>query len=153
MTRMQPTRQIAALPYRFDPAGNVEVLLITSRSDRYHWLPPKGQPIEGRASRETAAQEAFEEAGIIGEVAAKPLGEYATVKSRSNGTSHPLAVTIFPMHVERCVQDWPEKGQRVILWFEPTDAAKVVREPELAAMIEQFRPEQLGPLNEQAEGN
>ena len=138
---MDPAQQIAALPYRFDPAGNVEVMLITSRSDKRHWLPPKGNLIEGYAWHEAAAQEAFEEAGIIGEIEVQPLGDYAAVKWRTNGLVHRLTITIFLMRVERCADDWPEKGKRVQLWFEPADAAKVVREPELARMIERFQPQ------------
>ncbi len=130
--------QVAALPYRFDALGDVEVLLITSRRGGQHWIPPKGNLIDGLAPHEAAAQEAFEEAGVLGCIPTKPHGDYQAVKWRTNGGSGRVSVTLFPMQVESRASDWPEKGQRSVLWFETSSAAKVVREQDLARIIEEF---------------
>jgi uncharacterized protein len=133
-------KQVAALPYRMGFDGRPEVMLITSRSDDQHWLPPKGHLIDGLAPHQAAAQEAHEEAGVIGRVSARPIGEYRGLKIRPGGTSDDLAITLFPMRFIRRERDWPEKGQRAILWFDPRDAARAVREIGLARLLRGFRP-------------
>ena len=70
----RPTRiQFGALPYRFDRHADLEVLLITSR-ETGRWIIPKGGPIKGFKPGQTAALEAYEEAGVRGRVSARPLG-------------------------------------------------------------------------------
>ena len=60
----EPRTQYAALPWRKRADGNVEVLLITSRESR-RWVIPKGWPIKTLKPGPSAAQEAFEEAGVL----------------------------------------------------------------------------------------
>ena len=72
----EPRAQFAALPWRRNADGEVEVLMITSRDTR-RWVIPKGWPIKGIKSPKSAAQEAFEEAGVIGKVRKSPVGAYA----------------------------------------------------------------------------
>ena len=64
--------QYGALCWRMH-RGKVEVLLITSR-DTGRWVIPKGWPIAGLAPAETAAREAWEEAGVEGDIADDGLG-------------------------------------------------------------------------------
>jgi uncharacterized protein len=137
-------KQVAALPYRFDDEGHLEVMLITSRG-RQRWIPPKGNLIKGLAPHEAAAQEAFEEAGVVGRVSSEPLGHYEAIKLYESGRTALLDVTLFPLRVEGRVAHWPEKGQRTILWFEPQGAAKVVDEPKLAQLIERFHASRSRP--------
>jgi 8-oxo-dGTP pyrophosphatase MutT (NUDIX family) len=133
-------QQVAALPYRLGIDGKIEVMLITSRSDNQHWLPPKGHLIAGLKPHQAAAHEAHEEAGVIGQISAEPIGHYRGVKSRPGGSGRKLQITIFAMRFIQCATNWPEKGQRTVLWFEPRDAARAVREPGLARLIADFRP-------------
>ena len=60
--KQDPRTQFAALPYR-RRKGQVQVLLITSL-DTDRWILPKGWPMDGCTPAATAAQEAWEEAGI-----------------------------------------------------------------------------------------
>lgn len=132
-------RQVAALPYRFDEDGNVEVMLITSRGGG-RWIPPKGNLMRGIAPHDAAAREAFEEAGVVGQVSAEPIGTFRAVKSNAEGASVALDITLFPLRVHKRLEDWPERGQRTVLWFEPDGAARVVKEKDLASLISQFHP-------------
>ena len=69
-------RQFAALPIRLDDSGGTEVMLITSRETR-RWVIPKGWPMKGRTPGQAAMVEAFEEAGLEGDIAGKAkLGSY-----------------------------------------------------------------------------
>jgi 8-oxo-dGTP pyrophosphatase MutT (NUDIX family) len=132
-------KQVAALPFRLDPDGRLEVLLVTSRGRR-RWLPPKGNIEPGRSEQASAALEAFEEAGVVGIVDDHALGVFHWVKSRRKGKTTTIAVTLYPLEVERCEPDWPEKGQRKSAWFTPRAAAAAVSEPGLAQLLENFAP-------------
>lgn len=79
-----------------------KVCLITSSSGK-RWLVPKGNLQRGCDLRETAAREAWEEAGIIGRVTSRPLGHYEFTKM---GVRH--EVVVFRMHVSTVKRDWPE---------------------------------------------
>ena len=126
--------QYAALPYRIDEEGKLEILLITSR-ERRRWVIPKGNPIPSFVNYETAAREAFEEAGIEGGIATEPLGSFRYLKRRRSGLDVPALVTVYPMLVTRQAKRWPERGQRELRWFSPDAAAEAVEEPELKVII------------------
>jgi 8-oxo-dGTP pyrophosphatase MutT (NUDIX family) len=53
------------LPYRFDSAGETEVMLLTSRGSG-RWVIPQGWPMIGRKPRVVATTEARQEAGVTG---------------------------------------------------------------------------------------
>ena len=115
--------------------GSAEILLITSRETR-RWVIPKGWPMKGRTAAEVAMIEAFEEAGIEGEIlGSKPIGTYRYLKLQLAGRRLPVRVDVFPMLVTAQLEDWPEKGQRAAAWFSPFDAAGMVAEPSLAKII------------------
>lgn len=126
-------RQYAALPWRYS-GGNREVLLISSR-ETGRWVIPKGWPIKGLSPAETAAREAYEEAGLGGQISKKPIGEFEYDKRLDDGTTLPCRVEVFTL--ERMIQhpDWPEQGQRKRQWFSVPEAAEAVQEPELKQII------------------
>src|SRR5690606_28829887 len=66
--------QFGALPYTIVD-GQLVVLLITSRG-RGKWIFPKGGQVDGMTPWETAAHEAWEEAGVSGEIEQEPIGSY-----------------------------------------------------------------------------
>ena len=86
-TDREPRHQYAALPWRRGDDGALEVLLITSRESR-RWVIPKGWPIKGLNSKKSAAREAFEEAGVLGAVGKKKLGDYHYDKRLRSGRVH-----------------------------------------------------------------
>jgi len=132
-------RQFAALPWRRQADGSVKVLLITSRETR-RWIIPKGWPMTGRTPEQAAAQEAYEEAGLVGEARPDPIGAYTYGKKLRHGAVQTVEVQVFPMEVlvERLA--FPERGQRQKLWTSPADAADKVDEPGLKALIRRFHP-------------
>jgi len=131
-------RQVAALPYRIDDAGEVRVLLITSRETR-RWVVPKGNPIRGLSSHESAAQEAYEEAGVRGITCPSPIGSYRYAKRGKDGRHKTATVAVYPLAVVRQVDEWPEQDERDYAWFGLPEAAGAVEEPDLAALIARFR--------------
>ncbi len=135
--------QYGVLPYRIEATGGMEILLITSR-ETGRWVTPKGNPIPGLPGHQTAAREAFEEAGVEGIVSEAPLGRFAYAKRRRSGETVAALVTVYALRVTRQHLDWPERGQRTIRWFALGDAAMAVHEPDLKALILSFGPEAVG---------
>lgn len=133
-------RQIAVLPYRFGGAGKdgpTEILLITSRGTG-RWVIPKGNPLTGLSRHASAAIEAEEEAGVLGAVCPIAIGSYHYRKRRANGASVMLDVEVFPLAVTKELGEWKEQDERERRWFPFEDAAGVVDEPDLQALIKSF---------------
>lgn len=131
--------QYGALCYRAGEAGGVEILLITSR-DTGRWVLPKGWPMRGRTGPECALREAFEEAGVVGDVGAAPVGIYSYNKVIEPHVGRTCAVTVFPVAVRKLRDSFPERGQRRRQWFAQQEAASLVAEPELRAILNGFVP-------------
>ena len=129
--------QYGVLPYRVDAEGELEILLITSR-ERRRWVVPKGNPISFLLNYESAAREAFEEAGVEGRISTVPIGSYRYEKRRRGGGTAAAIVNLYPLLVTRQAESWPERGQRELRWFSPGEAAEVVEEPELSVIILSF---------------
>jgi 8-oxo-dGTP pyrophosphatase MutT (NUDIX family) len=135
----EPRNQYAALPWRRRADGGLEVLLITSRETR-RWVIPKGWPIKGLGSKKSAAREAFEEAGVTGDMGKRKLGEYHYDKRLRTGRVQHVRVTVYPLQVQVEAEAWPEQGQRDKLWTSVDEAAPLVIEPELRDLIRAFVP-------------
>jgi 8-oxo-dGTP pyrophosphatase MutT (NUDIX family) len=125
-------KQFGALPYRMRDNG-VEILLITTRKKR-RWSVPKGWPIKDSTPRQTAATEAYEEAGVRGAVGKKKIGSF--IKRRlKNKQSVICDVQIFPLEVRQRQANWPEKRQRNRIWVAPRQAVRMVRKAGLRSAI------------------
>lgn len=132
-------RQVAALPWSFMPEG-VMILMITSR-DTGRWVIPKGGLMSGLTDAESAAQEALEEAGVIGRVGASAIGTYRYLKVLKRRAPRPMLVSVYALEVTALLDDWQEIGQRVRHWMTPEEAAEAVDEPDLAQVILAFARE------------
>jgi len=127
--------QVAALCWRTAP--ELQILLITSRDTR-RWILPKGWREEGHSPAQCAAREAFEEAGISGPVNELPLGEYHYLKRRKDGGGLPCRVDVYALEATHQAFDFPEKGQRILAWMSPTQAATRLSEPALRDIVRAF---------------
>ncbi len=126
-------RQCAAIPLlRQDDA--LLVVLVTSR-DTGRWVVPKGWHEAGVSGAEMAAREAFEEAGLVGRVQPTPLGAYRYHKRLASADPLLCEVAVFTMEVAELLETWPEQGQRRRHAFPPAEAAALVAEAELAALL------------------
>jgi 8-oxo-dGTP pyrophosphatase MutT (NUDIX family) len=123
------------LPYRFCGKASVEVLLITSR-DTGRWIIPKGWPIKGFKPAETAAREAYEEAGVRGRVSGRSLGRFVYEKwVEDRIASFPCEVQVFPLLVKTQLKKWPECRQRKVRWLAVPAAAAVIDDGNLRKLI------------------
>jgi len=98
----------------------------------------RGWPISGCKPAECAAREALEEAGLVGEVAATPLGWFSYDKRLKSGDMLACKVELFPMEVVRQRRSWPEKGARETCWCSIDEALARVPERGLRRLIAKF---------------
>lgn len=139
----QARTQVAALCWRIED-GKAQVLLVTSR-ETGRWVLPKGWPKAGMSDPDTARAEAWEEAGVEGQIGAQALGLYAYHKMLRPDAGVPCMVTVFPLKVRSLARDFPERGQRKRRWFSPRKAAQKVDEPELQDILRRFDVKSITP--------
>tara|TARA_R110000787_G_scaffold66681_5_gene149618 strand:+ start:585 stop:1043 length:459 start_codon:yes stop_codon:yes gene_type:complete len=126
--------QVAALCYR-DTDDGKRVLLITSR-DTGRWIVPKGWPIDGLDGPGAALQEAWEEAGVKqADIESDPVGLYEYDKGLGEGMTVPVEARVYLTRVRDLSEVYPEADQRTRAWFTPQDAANLVDEPDLKAIL------------------
>jgi 8-oxo-dGTP pyrophosphatase MutT (NUDIX family) len=126
--------QYGALPYRVSNGSRAEFMLVTSRETR-RWIIPKGWPKKGKSPRQSAAREAFEEAGVRGAVGRRPVGSFSYAKRLKNGGVVECEVRVFPLEVRRQNKEWPEKQERRVKWLSAAKAAATVKQPRLSKII------------------
>jgi 8-oxo-dGTP pyrophosphatase MutT (NUDIX family) len=129
--RGQKVDQCAAICWRLDASGNIEVLLISSR-DTGRWVIPKGNLEKNETPYECARREAMEEAGVKGSVGKKALGYYTYLK---DAVKPPFLVSVFSLAVKNVIGTFKEAGKRNVIWVSPSEAVALVDEPELKGMF------------------
>ncbi|WP_375567364.1 NUDIX hydrolase [Oceaniradius stylonematis] len=129
--------QVAALVWRKAGKKKAEVLLITSRGTG-RWILPKGWIETGESMGEAAAREAWEEAGIEGNVTGEPVGTYDYDKLEDDGQAIACRTHVFALAVTRQAKDWPERDERERKWVPAADAAGMVEEAELKVLLDAF---------------
>lgn len=121
--------QSSVIPYRISN-GRVEILIISSSKNK-HWVIPKGIADPGHTLQESASKEAWEEAGVEGDVVDESLGSYSYPKWGATCT-----VTVYPMMVtnELSEEDW-EESHRGRQWVSAEEAATRLKQQELGPMV------------------
>ena len=124
--------QSSVIPYRIRD-GKPEILVIAS-SKKHHLVVPKGIKDPGLSPRESAAKEAWEEAGIEGEIAETALGSYSCEKWGATCT-----VAVYAMKVTRVIaeEEW-EESHRGRQWVSPDKAASELKQEELRPLVKKL---------------
>jgi 8-oxo-dGTP pyrophosphatase MutT (NUDIX family) len=137
--KLRPRKRVqyAALPYRIDGSARAEVMLVTSRGTR-RWIIPKGWPHKGKTPRQSAASEAFEEAGVVGAIGSRPIGSFIYQKQLKSGRCVDCEVRVFALEVRHQHEVWPEREQRTVRWLPASVAARSVQERQLRAIIRRW---------------
>ncbi len=118
-------RQAAAIPV----LGN-RVCLVTSSNGK-RWVVPKGLIDPGQTAGETALNEAWEEAGLVGALSREPVGTY--LYSKLGRTYH---VVVYLMRVTEAAEQWPEKNLRRRVWVPVEKAIEQIEDAGLRELIE-----------------
>jgi 8-oxo-dGTP pyrophosphatase MutT (NUDIX family) len=135
LSRMQPTKssppgetlasrrqeQVAAICYRLR-STTIDFLLVRTRKGR--WTFPKGGIKPGTTRAESAALEAFEEAGVHGRIEEASFLRYSLQKADSQNAE-------VPTHAFLCETLWlepPQESNRNPEWFSPESAKRRLRQ-------------------------
>jgi phosphohistidine phosphatase len=124
--------QSAVIPFQIKNK-EIRILLITSLKSRT-WIFPKGFIEDELSAQQSAEKEAYEEAGIEGQVLDLLLGEYKY--NKWGGTCH---VKVFPMHVTKIFDEWPEDDLRKRKWMPLKNAGDIVEKSELQMLLKKFK--------------
>lgn len=128
--------QVAAFCHRAGLHGR-EVLLVTSSSGR--WILPKGWTETEMTDSDAAAQEAWEEAGVIAKtINDTPIGDYYATKTLTNGASVYCYVKIFEIEVQNLAYSFPEAHKRNRKWVPIDQVASAVADPGLAHALADY---------------
>lgn len=136
METTELAQQVGALPVRRASDGTLLVMLVTTLQTQ-RWIIPKGWPWPGEQDYTAAAEEAREEAGVLGQAQTASIGSFTYEKRRSSGPIT-VRVTVYLLEVNQELDTWPEYGLRQRAWFTPSDAAAAVQEPELRDLLLQL---------------
>lgn len=118
--------QAACVPYRVTGDG-YEILLITTRKGK--WTMPKGIIDPGETPQETAAKEALEEAGVLGEIEGEAIGDFDYEK-----WDEELNVQVFLLRVTEVVDDYEDSSFRRRSWLKPAEARERIRSRALGVL-------------------
>lgn len=136
----KPARlQIAALCMR--PGETETEILLVSTRDTGRLILPKGWPEPDRQDHETAATEAYEEAGVVGQADPRALGTFSSYKGRSDGSKVRTRVLVFKLQFEEQLSKFPELGQRQCLWLPFSEAVDRANESSLKRFLLRHRAE------------
>ena len=124
------------MAYKLAPNGRVRILLVrTTRSKR--WSIPKGKARSDLTLAANAAKEAFEEAGVKGEIAPQSAGMFRTAKRTWYGDAI-IEIWVYLLKVTEQLKHWPEEGKRQTKWVSCQEAAQVLSEPLLVSLCHEI---------------
>ncbi len=126
-------QQVAAVCYRIR-GSHLEFLLVQTSGGR--WIFPKGGVEPGRTHAESAALEAFEEAGVHGRIEKIAFTRYYRRKSAQSPTKEEPAVSAHLCEVSRLER--PQESNRHPSWFSADKAKQRLRKdraPEIGAEL------------------
>lgn len=96
--------------------------------------------MDAKTPAESAACEAWEEAGVKGRTDPRCLGVFSYSKETQDKGDLPCIAMVFGIEVKSLAKFFPEKNERERMWVSRKKAAKLVDEPELARIILDFEP-------------
>lgn len=122
-------RQAGVLPI-VTRGAETKIVLITSKR-RKQWILPKGVIERRMTAHASALKEAYEEAGIAGEITShEPIGSYMVYKWQGECT-----VRIYRMQVQEVLDDWPERASRRRRIVYPEEALDLLSNPGLRDIV------------------
>lgn len=114
------------------PVLNGRVVLVTARKSK-RWTIPKGIVEKDMSPEDSAAKEAYEEAGVIGTVGKHELGCYSCPKWEGTCTVH-----VYPLYVEKLLDEWEEMHIRRRRIVAVGEAVSMIDHDELAGIVRTF---------------
>jgi 8-oxo-dGTP pyrophosphatase MutT (NUDIX family) len=124
-------RQVAAIPLRTSDS-RTQVCIIR-RKGSGKWGIPKGFIDSGDTREQAALTEAYEEAGLAGEIVGKSIGTYDYKKG-----SVTLTVAVFLMEVLEEHPTWPEMSFRERRWCSVERARSLLKNHRVRPLLDRI---------------
>ena len=118
----------AVIPMIIDNDG-IKVVLVTTQSGK-HWIFPKGQIELGMTPYDSAAKEAYEEAGVQGQINPALFDQY--VFEKWGGC---MTVKVYTMSVTTLLEQWPEMRNRQRQILPIQQAIEIIQEKQKPALL------------------
>lgn len=138
---------VGCIPYRFRQTKQesscveeLEVLVISSQKGKGMLFPKGGWELD-ESIEEAAYRETLEEAGVTGNLERK-LGKWR-YKSKSHGSVH--EAYMFPLHVNKQFDSWPEKTVRKREWMSVAEAKEACQNWWMKEALDEFVRRQTQP--------
>ncbi|OGV46015.1 MAG: hypothetical protein A2017_22280 [Lentisphaerae bacterium GWF2_44_16] len=122
--------QSGALPFHISKTEGLRVMLITTRKMN-RWIIPKGN-IEKNAPKQSAVNEAYEEAGIKGKIQEK-TGSFKYDKS---GEIYEVQVYLFK--ITKILRKWPEARYRLRRLVSVEQALSLISDEAVGKMLKKL---------------
>ena len=107
--------------------GQTEVLLVSTKNNG--WGVPKGNLMPELGKKKTALEEAYEEAGVLGEIS----------DDRKATIEHPdWTLDLYPMKISNLLKKWPEMDWREREWVPLKKVDKKLGYPALVECVEEL---------------
>ena len=126
--------EFAALPWRMNCDGRMEVLLLRPRQGG-RWSLPTGRRSGTRTGLQSAERAAFQDAGVTGRLGTESLGRYRAIRVLPSGREVTCDVTVFGLHVCGTLVSWPGDTKVLRRWMSLTEATTLVTEARLATVL------------------
>jgi hypothetical protein len=127
-------KEHAALPWRMNCDGNLELMLLSLRRSG-SWRIPAIRCSGTRTRLQSADRAAFQEAGVTGRIGSEPLGRYMALRLQPCGSRKAAEVTVHGLHVWGILVSWPNDVKVIRRWMPPAEAAVSVEETGLRALF------------------
>jgi diphosphoinositol-polyphosphate diphosphatase len=111
--------------------NNSVVLVASSNSKKRDWILPKGGWEEDETAPESAAREAYEEAGVRGEIIGPALCETTVRKNHQE-----QRMSFFALNVTELLDEWPESNRSRCVCSVEEALQRCTRPEMVAAMLE-----------------
>jgi hypothetical protein len=121
-------------------APTVSAITAPRAPSGFSWPTVESRAVWCRAPHDSAAREAFEEAGVVGTVSKRSVGSFPYEKRLKTGGVVVCEVRVFPLKVMRQSRRWPEREQRDFKWLSIKEAAETVQDPMLSKIIRRLGP-------------
>ena len=112
----------------------IRVMLVTPSAGG-GWILPKGNIAKRMDTLKSAAKEAFEEAGVVGECENNVLGVINFSKTASGIAS----ARIYPLAIQRILPRWEEEGTRSRRLFLIDRAIRIMKTEESAEVLRNLK--------------
>lgn len=131
MRTLEPVEQVGVIAWRKAP--KLQILLIRRMPDGPWGIPKGGIEDHGNDHHEAARRECAEEAGAIGEVSEKFVGEYDYRRG-----SRDYRVRVLLMEVTKLRAQYEEQDFREREWFSVEEAVEALERDALRSLVREL---------------